>query len=142
MAPEDHKTKVRRVFDDAFNKGNVNAVDEVAAPDVIYHRPPGPDVRGLAAYKQMVVDMRKAFSDIQFTFDDFIMEGETAGAARWTFQGTHTGQMANMPIPPTGKRVTMTGLTLVHMVNGKAVEEWEYVDMLGFMQQLGVAPPE
>jgi steroid delta-isomerase-like uncharacterized protein len=140
MAPEDHKAKVRQAFDEAFIKGNVNAIDEIAAPDIVFHRPPEPDVKGLAAYKQMIVDMRKSFSDIQFTFDDFIIEGETA-AARWTVRCTHTGQMPSMPIPPTGKRVTMTGLTLVHMVNGKAKEEWEYVDMLGFMQQLGVAPP-
>jgi predicted ester cyclase len=93
----------------------------------------------LDAYKQIITDLRKAFSDVQFTFDEVVSEGE-AVATRWTFRGTHTGQLPNPPIPPTGKRVTMTGLTLVHTVNGKTVEAWEYSDMLGLMQQLGVAP--
>lgn len=141
MASEDLKTTTKRAWDEAFHKGNVNALDEIVAPDMVHHQPPGPDLKGLAAYKQMVADMRKAFSDIKLTFDEIIVEGEVS-AARWTFQGTHTGQMADMPpIPPTGKRVTMTGIGLIHTVNGKVVEMWQYPDMLGFMQQLGVVPP-
>ncbi len=138
MSPADPRTAVQRAFGEAFS-GNVNALDEVAAPDIVFHRPPGPDVKGLAAYKQLVVEMAKPFSDIRFTLDDFIVGGEKA-AARWTFQATHTGVIPDLPIPATGKRVTMTGITLIHMVDGKSVEEWEYVDMLGLMEQLGVAP--
>ena len=141
MASEDLKTMVRRAWDEAFHKGNVDALDEITAPDMLHHQPPAPDLRGLAAYKQMVAEMRKAFSDIKFAFDEIVVEGEVT-AARWTFQGTHTGQIPNMPpIPPTSKRVTMTGIAIVHTVNGKAVEMWQYPDTLGFMQQLGAAPP-
>lgn len=142
MATEDLKTKIRRAWDEAFHKGNVNALDEIVAPELVNHQPPGPDTKGLTAYKQMVTDLRKAFSDIKFTFDEIIVEGEV-NATRWTFQGTHVGQLAAMaPIPPTGKRVTMTGIAFVHTVNGKAVELWQYIDMPGFMQQLGVSPPK
>ena len=139
MSPEDLRTRVQRAFNEAF-KGNVNALDEVASQEILFHQPPRPDVKGLTAYKQAVQDMQKPFSDIQFTFDDFVIEGNKA-ACRWTFRASHTGPLRDMPIPPTGKRITMTGLTLVHLLDGKSVEEWEYVDMLGFMQQLGVAPP-
>lgn len=140
MAREDLKTKIRRAWDEAFHKGNVDALDEIVAPDMLHHQPPGPDLNGLVAYKKMVADMRKAFSDIKFAFDEIVVEGE-ANAARWTFRGTHTGHVPNMPpIPPTGKRVTMTGIAVVHTVNGKAVEMWQYPDMLGLMQQLGVVP--
>ncbi len=142
MATEDLKTKIRRAWDEAFHKGNVNALDEIVAPELVNHQPPGPDTKGLAPYKQMVTDLRKAFSDIKFTFDEIIVEGEV-NATRWTFQGTHVGQLATMaPIPPAGKRVTMTGIAFVHTVNGKAVELWQYIDMPGFMQQLGVSPPK
>ena len=140
MAPEDLRTITKRAWDEAFHKGNVNALDEIVAQDLVHHQPPMPDIKGLAAYKQMVAEMRKAFSDIKFTFDEMIAEGD-ASAARWTFQGTHTGQMPGSPVPPTGKQVTMTGLGMARAVNGKAVEHWNYVDMLGLMQQLGIAPP-
>jgi len=91
-------------------------------------------------YKQYMADLRKALSGFQFTIHEFITEGNT-DAGRWTIQGTHTGQLPGSPIPPTGRQVTMTGLYMTHVVNGKGVEQWNYVDYLGFLQQLGVAPP-
>jgi len=139
MTTEDHNTKVRRLSKEAFNNGNLDALDELAVPNVIHHQPPMPDVVGLAAYKQMVADIRKGLSDINFTFDDMIIEGDKA-AGRWTLTGTHTGPLPNTPIPPTGKRVTMTAVSFVRLMGDKIVEEWAYVDMLGYMQQLGVAP--
>ncbi len=140
MSTEEQKAKVRRAIDEAFNKGNLNALDELMTTGVIVHQPPQPDMKGPQAYKQMVADIRKGFSDLKFTIDDFIREGET-DAIRYTAQGTHSGQLPNMPIPPTGKKVTITGLVMIHTVNGKAVEQWVYQDMIGLMQQLGVAPP-
>ena len=140
MSIEEQKAKVRRAVDEAWNKGNLNALDEIVASNVVIHEPPRPDVKGLEAYKQQIANIRKGFSDIKFTIDDFIGEGET-DAIRFTMQSTHSGQLPNLPIPPTGRRVTVTGLIMVHTVNGKAVEQWVYEDMIGLMQQLGVAPP-
>jgi predicted ester cyclase len=139
MTPEEHKTKVRQAWDEAW-KGNVDALDEITAPDILDHQPPLPDTRGLAAYKQTITEMRKTFSDIQFRFDEIIVEGDSE-VARWALQGTHTGQMQNMPpAPPTGKRVTITGIGFAHQKNGKTVEIWQYIDMLGLFQQLGMVP--
>jgi predicted ester cyclase len=140
MSTEELKPKVRRIVDEAFNKGNLNAMDEIVTAGVILHRPGLPDIKGLEAYKQTIADLRKTYSDFNFTIDEFIMEGDRS-AMRWSAGGTHTGQSASLPIPPTGKRVTMTGLSIIRTVNGKAVEEWEYMDVIGLMQQLGVAPP-
>jgi steroid delta-isomerase-like uncharacterized protein len=141
-APEDRDAKVRRIISDAFSKGNTDALSEIVAPDIIFHRPPMPDIRGLEAYKEMIAGLRKAFSDIEFVPDDYIRVGETH-ACRYTLRGTHTGPMAGgmAPIPPTGRRVTINGMVMIHSVNGKAQEEWEYVDTVGFMQQLGATPP-
>lgn len=140
MSTEELKVKVRRAIDEAFNKGNLNAMDEIVTEGIIYHRPPNPDIKGLEAFKQMIAGIRKAYSDFNFKIDELIMEGDTS-ALRWSLQGTHTGQSTSMPIPPTGKRVAISGLIMIHTVNGKSVEEWEYLDMLGLMQQLGVVPP-
>lgn len=58
---------------------------------------------------------------------------------RWTFRGTHTGEL--MGIAPTGKQVTVTGISIDRVVGGKIVEEWNEMDDLGMMEQLGVVPP-
>lgn len=140
MAPEDQKTKVRRVTDEVYHKGNVNALDEIVATDFVAHQPPGPDIKGLDSYKRYATEARKAYSDLRFTINEYIGEGEVE-SMRYTLQGTHTGQSPSTPVPPTGKRVTITGLLMTRTAGGKAVEQWNYMDMLGLMQQLGAAPP-
>ncbi len=58
-------------------------------------------------------------------------------AIRWTATATHTGEL--MGIPATGKSVSMNGIMIDRWVNGKVAEHWEQLDMMGLMQQLGVA---
>ena len=137
---EELKASVRQLVDEAWNKGNLDALDEAYAADFVQHPPPFPDIVGLEAFKQSIANTRSVYSDIQLTIDEIIIEGDTI-ATRWTWQGTHTGQSPTLPIPPTGKRVINTGVSVVHTVDGKAVEEWSYGDSLGLFQQLGVVPP-
>ena len=69
-----------------------------------------------------------------------IHEGDTT-AYRWTWRAKHTGESPTLPIPPTGKEAVLVGCTVVGWDGGKIVEEWEYGDYLGILQQLGVVPP-
>jgi predicted ester cyclase len=97
-------------------------------------------VEQFEAAKQRVAGIRQACSDIQATPEEWIAEGDSI-AYRWTWQARHTGQSPTLPIPPTGKEVIKKGCVVVHIADGKVVEELEYADYLGFLQQLGVVPP-
>lgn len=133
---------IRKVIEEAWNKGNLDVLDEVYTTDFVQHRTPFPDYEGLEAYKEYIAGTREAYPDLQFTIEEIVVDGDTAVV--WaTFQGTHEGQSMMFPIPPTGKQVTMKLCSIGHWVEGKAVEEWVYADWLGLMQQLGftVAPP-
>ena len=68
MASEDEKGRVRHAIDEVFNKGNTNALDDIMASDIVYHQPPGPDLKGLEAYRQFFTDLRKAFPDFHYLF--------------------------------------------------------------------------
>ena len=81
---------------------------------------------------------RTAWSDLHFTVEDLVAEGDKV-ALHWSCSGTHTGEW--MGIPPTGKRVTWSGIGIHRVVGGKIVESWDMVDNLGLMQQLGIVPP-
>ena len=140
MSPEEFKSKILWAGEEAWLKGNVDAFDEVYAADYVWHRPPLPDLEGLEAAKQSVAGTRQAYSDIQVTFEEWLAEGDSI-AYRWTWRARHTGQSPTLPIPPTDKEVTLRGCTVVHIADGKVVEEFEYADYLGFLQQLGVVPP-
>jgi len=140
MSLEGLKTKIRWAGEEAWMKGNVDALGEVYAADLVSHRPPLPDVRGLEASKEYIAGARGGYSDIQIVYEEMVGEGNSI-AYRYTWRAKHTGQSPTLPIPPTGKEVTLRGCVVVHVANGKVIEEFEYSDYLGFLQQLGVVPP-
>lgn len=117
----------------------MDALDEAYAADYISHKPPFPDPNGLEAVKQSIAGTRLAYSDIEATYTDWIAERD-AIAYRYTMRMKHTGVSPTLSIPPTGKEVTLQGCIVVRVKDGKIVEEWEYSDYLGFLQQLGVVP--
>ncbi len=140
MPLEEFKAKIRRAGEEAWLKGNLDGLGEVYAADYIWHRPPFPDAKGLEAVKESIAGTRSGYSDIQIAYEEMICEGNSI-AYRYTWRAKHTGQSPSLPIPPTGKEVTLRGCVVVHVVNGKVAEEFEYSDYLGFLQQLGVVPP-
>lgn len=140
MSAEDLKATIGPVLEGAYNAGNLDALDGLYTAGVLCHWPPLPDLQGLEALKEYVADMCSAFSDIQFTIDRVIFEGD-ALAILWTFRASHTGQSPVMPIPPTGRRVNITGCIISVWTNGKIVEEWSHANWLGLFRQLGVIPP-
>ena len=136
---EEIKANIKRIIEEGYNKGNVDILDEMYAADSVRHRPPFQDIEGLEALKEHAADMFIAFPDGQGTIEEIIVEGDRS-ATRWSARATHTGQSPVLPIPPTGRQVITTVCSVSHWVGGKCVEEWEYIDFLGFLQQLGLVP--
>jgi steroid delta-isomerase-like uncharacterized protein len=135
---EDNKALVRR-YTDLFNRNDLPA-EEVVAPlasGFVYHRPGMPDVTGLAEVKHSIEMYRSAFSNMHQTIEDMVAEGDKV-ACRWSGRATHQGEL--MGIAATGKAITITGIVIYRIANGKIQEEWDYSDVLGLMQQLGVGP--
>ena len=135
---EGNKFVIRRSFEELWNKGNLSLADELFAPNYAHHDPSTPDVgRGPESEKKRATLYRTAFPDLQLTIEDIIAEGETV-MARWSCRGTHKGDLSG--IAPTGKQVTISGVSVARFTNGKMVEGWVNWDALGLMQQLGVVP--
>ena len=138
MQPEENTAVIRRFLKDLFEGGNLDLVEELFATDYVLHDPVLPDeVRGPEGMKQYVSMYRAAYPDTHFTIEDQIAEGDEV-VTRWTGEGTHEGEL--MGIPPTGARVTVTGIEFDRVVDGKIQETWVNYDALGMMQQLGVVP--
>ena len=81
---------------------------------------------------------RTAFPDLRMTIDHLIGEGDLV-ALDYTATGTHDGPL--LGIPPTGKKVTVRGMGLYRLREGKLVEQWGVNDIASLLQQLGVVPP-
>jgi len=139
---EELREIVLRVVEEAWNQGKMEVLDEQFATEYVYHRSPFPDVEGLEAYKQYIADTRNSYPDFKLTIEEMIIKGDIA-VVRGTFSGTNTGESPTLGIPATGKQVTFNWCSVSHRMNGKTTEEWNYVDWLGLMQQLGftLTPP-
>ena len=140
MSAEYNKAIVRRWYQEIFAQGNLALSDEICAADYLNHdpsAPPGGWPRGPEGTKAIVATYRGAFPDVQFTIEDQVAEGDKV-VTRWTGRGTHTGPLMGMP--PTGKSMTVTGISIERIADGKIAETWVNFDALGMLQQLGVAP--
>jgi steroid delta-isomerase-like uncharacterized protein len=139
MSDEENKAGQRRVWEEAFGKGNLEVIDELFAPSYSFKSPLGIDIKGAEGFKQNLAMMRSAFPDMNISIDDMLAVDEKV-VTRFTMKGTFTGEM--MGIPPTGKDISVSGIVITRWENGKEVEAWESIDTLSFYQQLGITPPE
>lgn len=135
---EQNKAALRRLFEELWNKGNLSVADELLAPNYAHHDPATPDFgKGPESEKKRANLYRTAFPDSRMTVEEMIAEGDTV-TARWTCRGTHKGDLRG--IAPTGKQITVSGISIGRFADGKVVEGWVNWDALGLMQQLGVVP--
>jgi steroid delta-isomerase-like uncharacterized protein len=141
MSALDHKALNRRWLE-VLNNGTwaeAEAADALYTATHVLHDPMAPP--GLAAGPQGMNEFLApyfvAFPDLHFTVEDQIAEGDKV-ATRYTARGTHRGEL--MGIAPTGKHVTVTGIFISRVEEGKLAEMWLNWDALGLFQQLGVIP--
>jgi steroid delta-isomerase-like uncharacterized protein len=130
-----NKDVVRRFYEDA----PVGRFDhELIADDIVYHGPPMlGELRGRAAFGQVMGAFRSAFPGFQTSIEDMVAEGDRV-AVRHTHYATHTGAFAG--VPPTGRQIAVPGIEVLRVRDGQIAEFWHQDDFLGMLQQLGVAP--
>lgn len=118
-----NKALVRRLFEDVWNRG------DMASAAVILAHPDG--------VQRYVSEFRTAFPDVHHEVREMITEGNVV-AVSWSARATHRGTW--LGLPATGKAVEWTGITIVHVADGKVVEHDTRWDMLAFARQLGAIP--
>ena len=138
MSAAEHKALVRRWWD-GLNQGNADElIDEIYAPEYVLHDPSLPEpVRGLAGVHEFIASVTESFPDAQTTIEDLVAEGDRV-VQRVTFRGTHQGEF--MGVPASGTEVSVWVVVISRIANGKIAEEWQLVDGLSLMQQLGLVP--
>lgn len=124
---------------EVFNSGDPGVIDEVYAPNLVYHGTGQMANADKETFKQFIGMVLQAFRDSRMVIDELLADGDKV-IYRNTFSGTQKGEM--MGIPATGKQVNVRSIGIVRISDGKIVEEWENMDEMGLMQQLGVIPAE
>jgi predicted ester cyclase len=138
---EEFKAKFIKAEEEAMLKGNVDALDEVYAPDLVIRSEQFPyqELKGIEARKQQVRVNSQVFQILKLDWDEMVGEGDTI-AYRYTLRLKHTGESPMVPVPPTGKELVVKGSQFLHLKDGKVSEVISHIDALGMLQQLGVIP--
>ena len=137
MSVEENKAMVRRIIEEAVNKGYLAVIDEIMAANYVYHFP-GMEIKGPDGFRQFATMMRTAFPDLNVTIDEIIGEGNLV-ASRLILRGTLKGEFMGMA--PTGRKMEFPEAVFVLFEGGKEVEAWPYADIQSMFQQLGLKRP-
>lgn len=135
MKIEKNKILIERYFEEVWNQGKLEVLDEIIDADYINHSPgmPNPE-RGPQGLKPIVAGIRKAFPDLKFEIKNMVVTDEQV-AIHCIMHGTHKADLFG--IPPTGKVITVNQMQIERIIDGKIVEHWRQSDDLGLLQQLG-----
>jgi steroid delta-isomerase-like uncharacterized protein len=134
MSVEENKRIAAAVFPAAWNEGDFGPAEAYVAPDIVDNFDHS---QGIDSFKGVINTFRTAFPDVHLTILAEIAEGDKV-VHQWTMTATQEGEF--MGIPATGKHLMWTGITIVRIADGKIVERWANVDVLGILQQLGAIP--
>jgi steroid delta-isomerase-like uncharacterized protein len=136
----ENKAVVRRLYEEVWNKRKLELINELISPS---HALQAPNVAGSVvavgpeAYKRQLMLFLAGYSDLYWTIEDLIAEDDKVVAC-WTVSGTHRGEF--MGVQATNKKVSVDGITIHHIANGKIMDTYSNWDVFGMMQQLGAAP--
>lgn len=123
-----------------WNTGDFTDIAEVVHPEFELRMEPGYEARrGFDALIQEITETRTGYPDFHITVDE-LFHVQDKVALRWSITATNTGSVNR---PPTGRRVAISGMSILHMKAGKVADEWVAANSLSWLQQLGytVVPP-
>jgi steroid delta-isomerase-like uncharacterized protein len=136
--PTDNKSIVRRMYEEVWNNRRLEVAGELIAPSHAVQLWDLADSGiGPEAYARNVTQLVWAFPDLKFTVMDMIAENDKV-VVSWNISGTHKGEFCG--VAPTGKKISIDGITINHLANGKIIDSYVSWDMLVMLQQLGAAP--
>ena len=130
------KALVLRLTEEVWNLGHLAVIDELLSPGFVNHDPAYPLVQTRDELKAHIVDLRTSYPDFWVEHQDFIAEANKV-VMRWQLGGTQMGSLSTLGVPPTGRHITLTGVTIYHWKASRLAESWWYWDQLNLLQQLG-----
>ena len=137
---QENSALICRWFEEVWNKARLEAVDEMAAPDIVAHGlvdAHGKEIAGTEGFKVFWHQFRDAFPDVRIDVEDEMADGDKV-MVRCTVRGTHQGD--GMGLKATGKKMAFSGICVGRIKDGRLAEAWNYFDFLVLYQQLGVVP--
>ena len=130
-----YETLLHRWFEDVWNQGNEDAIDEMFPPDGLAHGLGSEAVRGAEGYKPFFRAFKNAFPDIKISVEDWVLDGDKL-AVHCRAVATHTGE--GLGFAPTNRAVDFSFMVFIRIKDDKIAEAWNILDSVKMYEQLGV----
>ena len=137
MSNERNKAIARRLFQEVLDERDLGVIPDIVAKNYVLHNLPPGLPKGIEGFREFIRMYHAGFPDLFIKIEELLGESDQVGV-RWTGQATHGGPF--MGIPPTEKKIQITGIALVRIEGGRIAEEWTEMDNLGMLRQVGVIP--
>lgn len=135
--PDEAKTVTERLFQEVFNHGRLDLIDELVAEDAVEHEAlPISTGEMRMDLRAWISELRRAFPDYHIEVEELIGEGDKVVALE-RITGTNSGPL--LGIPPTGRRFCIDAIDVMRVDDGKVVEHWGISDSTTMVRQLGLA---
>jgi steroid delta-isomerase-like uncharacterized protein len=131
---DDRRARIERAWEAAWDRGEIDALDELLSPDYKRNGSTGPG-QDLTEFKASIIATRSAFPDLITTVDEVVVEGDRA-AVRWHSEGSH--EHSFLGVPATKRQVTVSGATFAHFDSDRIVEEYVTWDPRALLTALGI----
>jgi steroid delta-isomerase-like uncharacterized protein len=138
MNTDANKARVQSFYDQVINAHNTATIDSFCTADFVDHNPdPGRSGKGIDDLKASFKDFFTAYPDVHVKTNFMVAEEDTV-VSHVTMTGTNSGALGNMPA--TNKQISIDGIDIIVVKDGKATERWGEFDNMAMMQQLGMMP--
>ena len=135
MLQKNNEQLIKRYFEEVWNDGKLDVLDEIISPDYINHNPGMPNpVPGPEGLKPIIAGIRKAFPDLKYVIKNMVISDNQV-AVHTIMQGTHAGDFFG--IAPTDKIIKVSQMQIERIANNKIIEHWRVTDELTLLKQLG-----
>lgn len=131
MSKETADTIVKTWMERVWNQLDTSAIDELVTDDHMAYGV-GDPIQGAAGWKEFHAAFSNAFADIQIDVQDQVV-GDDQVASRWEGTAEHRA---------SGTQVTMSGMVIIWLREGRAEVSWNSVDFLPMLMALGLTPED
>jgi predicted ester cyclase len=131
---EENKAIVHRFLVEHMAKGNLDIIDELAAPDFVDRSLLPGQGPTREDFKRSVAEILDEFSITSFTIEEQVAEGDTV-VTKYRQSGVQRREV--MGVPPTGEEETSQGIYIHRISGGKITEEWGIADAYPVQEYLG-----
>jgi steroid delta-isomerase-like uncharacterized protein len=133
----DNAAVIRQFIDVVLNRGDIDEAGRFVWEDVVEQVPLPGQGPGLSGLQDILRVLRAAFPDMHWTVEEQLSDGDRV-LTRFVWTGTHRGSF--LGVEATGRPVSVWGMVIDRLVDGRIKDTRILMDTLGLMAQLGAIP--